>query len=445
MAEPPRAGLARAARLSTLPLGAAARAVRGAGRRLSGQSADEVLAQRQADSARQLFEVLGGLKGGAMKVGQFLSLMESALPAEQTEAYRESLTRLQSAAPAMSGEAVGQVLGEELGQDWRSLFTSFDESAAAAASIGQVHRAVWRDGRPVAVKVQYPGAERALMADITALSRFARVSGGLFPGLDIEPILTELRRRLREEVDYRLEGDAQEQFGQFYADDPTYAVPGVVEVTQRVLVTEWLDGVPLSTLIDRAPQGDRDRAASAYLRLLLQAPERAGLLHADPHPGNFLVLPDGRLGVLDFGAVNRLPDGLPGGLSRVLSAAAHGDADELVEVLRDEGFVRRSVDVDAEAIRAFVDRFLRPLQAEEFTFSRGWMRETFADLQDPRSEGFRVGLTLNLPPEYVLVQRVWLGGLAVLSQLEATVPMREIVRAAMPGALNSPPADERGV
>ncbi|QDO89575.1 AarF/ABC1/UbiB kinase family protein [Ornithinimicrobium ciconiae] len=435
MTEPPQAGLARAAKLSTLPLGAAARAVRGVGRRLSGQSAEDVLAQRQAESARQLFEVLGGLKGGAMKVGQFLSLMESTLPDEQMEAYRESLTRLQSAAPAMSFEAVGRVLEEELGEDWRSLFNSFEETAAASASIGQVHRAVWRDGRPVAVKVQYPGAEQALMADVTALSRVARVSGSFLPGLEMEPILDELRRRLHEEVDYRLEGDAQQQFGQFYAGDPTYAVPGVVDVTQRVLVTEWLDGVPLSSLIDRAPQADRDRAGTAYLRLLLEAPQRAGLLHADPHPGNFLLLPDGRLGVLDYGAVNRLPEGLPDGLSRVLGAAAHGDAEELVEVLRDEGFVRRSVAVDAEAVRGFVNRFLGPLQAEEFTFSREWMRETFADLQDPRAEGFRVSLTLNLPPQYVLVQRVWLGGLAVLSQLEATVPMREIVRSAMPDAL----------
>lgn len=435
MTEPPQAGLARAARLSTLPLGVAARAVRGVGRRLSGQSAEDVLEQRQAESARQLFDVLGGLKGGAMKVGQFLSLMESALPPEQAQPYRESLTRLQSAAPAMSGDAVGRVLAEELGEDWRSLFASFDESAAAAASIGQVHRAVWRDGRPVAVKVQYPGAEQALMADVTALSRVARVSGALVPGMDMGPILEELRRRLHEEVDYRLEADAQEQFGQFYADDPTYAIPGVVMTAQRVLVTEWLDGAPLSSLIDRAPQADRDRAAAAYLRLLLEAPQRAGLLHADPHPGNFLLLPDGRLGVLDYGAVNRLPDGLPDGLSRVLGAAAHGDAEELVEVLRDEGFVRGSITVDAEAVRELVDRFLGPLQAEEFTFSRDWMREMFADLQDPRTQGFQVGVTLNLPAQYVLIQRVWLGGLAVLSQLEATVPMREIVRSAMPDAL----------
>src|SRR5690606_37212319 len=181
--------------------------------------------------------------------------------------------------------------------------------------------------------------------DITALSRFARISAGLVPGMDMAPILEELRRRLEEEVDYRLEGDAQDQFAQFYADDPVYAIPGVVMATHRVLVSEWLDGVPLSTLIDRAPQDERDRAGAAYLRLLLEAPQRAGLLHADPHPGNFLLLPDGRLGVLDYGAVNRLPDGLPEGLSRVLGAAAHGDAEELVDVLREEGFVRGSVTV----------------------------------------------------------------------------------------------------
>src|SRR5690606_1604509 len=256
------------------------------------------------------------------------------------------------------------------------------------------------------------------------------------PGMDMGPILEELRRRLEEEVDYRPEGDAQDQFAQFYAAAPVYAIPGGVMAAQHVLVSEWMDGVPLSTLIDHAPQEERDRAGAAYLRLLLEAPARAGLLHADPHPGNFLLTPDGRLGVLDYGAVNRLPDGLPGGLTRVLAAAAYGDAAALVDVLRAGGFVRGEVAVDAGAVRGLAGRFLGSRQAVEGTFSREWLREMFSDLQDPGTDGFRVGVTLNLPPQYVLIQRVWLGGLAVLSQLEATVPMREIVRTAMPGALS---------
>src|SRR5512146_2117709 len=180
----PQRRVARTAKLASLPLGVAGRATVGLGRRMTGKSAEEVTADLQARTAEQLFTVLGELKGGAMKLGQALSVFEAALPEEVAAPYRAALTRLQEAAPALPAATVHAVLAEQLGPGWRERFREFDDRPAAAASIGQVHRAVWVDGRPVAVKIQYPGAGRALISDLNQMSRFARLFGVLMPGLE---------------------------------------------------------------------------------------------------------------------------------------------------------------------------------------------------------------------------------------------------------------------
>ncbi len=206
MTELPRRAVSRTARLAALPLGFAGRTAVGMGRRIGGAPAEAVMTEVQQRTAEQLFKTLGELKGGAMKMGQALSIMESMLPEDVAAPYREHLTRLQDAAPPMSATTVHGVLARELGPRWRRQLTEFDDNPAAAASIGQVHRGRWSDGREVAVKLQYPGAGEALMADLRQLARVARTFGGLVPGIDIKPLIAELQDRVAEELDYRLEG-----------------------------------------------------------------------------------------------------------------------------------------------------------------------------------------------------------------------------------------------
>ena len=334
-----------------------------------------------------------------------------------------------------------------MGEQWRASFAEFDDQPAAAASIGQVHRAVWSDGRQVAVKIQYPGAGRALISDVNQLSRFARLFGALMPGLEVKPLLAELRDRVVEELDYRLEAAAQEAFAAAYAADPDVCVPRVVSVSDHVLVTEWLDGIPLATIIADGTTAQRNRAGVMIIRFLFSGPARVGLLHADPHPGNFRLLADGRLGVLDFGAVDRLPDGFPPIFGTVLRLMHEGgDLAKLEAELRSHGYLRDGVSVDLTALRAFLAPLAEPSRAESFRFSREWLRTETIQASALRSSS--VLRRLNLPPSYLPIHRVLASGLGVLCQLECEVPFRAEVVRLMPGyaspANPGPPAAANG-
>ena len=382
MSDLPRHGVTRSARLARLPVGYAGRTAVGRGRRLGGRPAELVTQEIQQRTADQVFRVLGELKGGAMKLGQALSVFEAALPPEIAGPYRATLTRLQESAPPLPAQSMHKVLAGDLGEQWRSSFAEFDDEPAAAASIGQVHRAVWHDGRQVAVKIQYPGAGRALMSDFNQLSRFARLFGALMPGLDVKPLLAELRDRVAEELDYRREAAAQQAFAAGYAGDLDVCVPRVVCVSDHLLVSEWLDGIPLAAIIAGGTAAQRDRAGAMMIRFLFSGPARVRLLHADPHPGNFRLLADGRLGVLDFGAVGRLPDGFPPIFGRVLRLMHEGgDLAQLENEFRSHGYLRDGVSVDLAALHAFLAPLAEPSRAESFRFSREWLRtETIAGI-----------------------------------------------------------------
>jgi predicted unusual protein kinase regulating ubiquinone biosynthesis (AarF/ABC1/UbiB family) len=429
----PRKAVTRTAKLAALPLGIAGRATLGLGKRIGGRPAELVAAEVQQRTADQVFKVLGELKGGAMKFGQAMSIFEAALPEELVGPYRASLTKLQDAAPPMPAKVVHGVLREEFGTHWRRRFQEFDDVPAAAASIGQVHRALWRDGRDVAVKLQYPGANDALRSDLNQVSRLGRVIGAVVPGLDVRPLLDELKDRVVEELDYRMEADAQDGFAFAYADDPEFVVPALVEGTERVLVSQWVDGRPLSDIILAGSKQERDRAGLLYVRFLFSGPERAGLLHADPHPGNYRITPDGRLGVLDYGAVARLPEGLPRSIGELMKRALAGKADEMLDGLRNEGFVKPHIRLEPEEVYDYLSPFLEPAAVETFHFDRAWMREQFSRINDPRRPGYTVGLKLNLPPSYLLIHRVWIGGLGVLSQLDCEAPFRDELERWVPG------------
>ncbi|RFU83843.1 AarF/ABC1/UbiB kinase family protein [Streptomyces triticagri] len=440
MSDLPRKAVTRTAKLAALPLGFAGRATWGLGKRIGGKPAEIVGRELQQRTAEQLFKVLGELKGGAMKFGQALSVFESALPEEVAGPYRAALTKLQEAAPPMPTSTVHAVLAERLGEDWRELFDEFEDKPAAAASIGQVHRAVWHDGREVAVKVQYPGAGEALLSDLTQLSRFARLLGPLVPGMDVKPLITELRDRVSEELDYDLEAQAQQTHAEEFADDPDVVVPAVVHQCDRVLVTEWIDGIPLAEVISDGTDEQRDRAGQLLTRFLFSGPARTGLLHADPHPGNFRLLPvdqedvaSWQLGVLDFGTVDRLPGGLPDTIGTSLRLTIDGYAETVHEALCAEGFVKEDIELDPEEVLDYLLPIIEPAQVEEFTFTRGWMRSQAARIADPRSPAHQLGKQLNLPPSYLLIHRVTLSTIGVLCQLGATVRMRDELEEWLPG------------
>jgi predicted unusual protein kinase regulating ubiquinone biosynthesis (AarF/ABC1/UbiB family) len=440
MSDLPRRTVTRTVKLSTLPIGFASRTAIGVGKRLGGRPAEIVATEIQQRTAEQIFRVLGELKGGAMKLGQALSIFEAALPPELTGPYRATLTRLQESAPPMPARTVHRVLEEDLGTGWRDNFAEFDDTPTAAASIGQVHRAVWNDGRAVAVKIQYPGAGKALLNDFTQLSRAARLFAVLMPGLDVKPLITELKNRVSEELDYDFEARSQQAFADAYAGDPDIYVPNVVTNSPRVLVTEWMDGTPLSRIISSGSRADRNRAGILLTRFLFSGPERAGLLHADPHPGNFRLLSDGRLGVLDFGAVDTLPGGFPSFIGRVLRLM-HEDGDiELVESeLRRHGFFREGIHVEIDELRVFLAPLAEPSKTETFAFSRQWLRSEAARVTDLRPSN--VTRKFNLPPSYVLIHRVSTAGIGVLCQLECEGPFRAEVIHWLPGYLDDGVSD----
>ncbi|WP_181767161.1 ABC1 kinase family protein [Streptomyces albidus (ex Kaewkla and Franco 2022)] len=442
MSDLPRKAVTRTAKLAALPLGFAGRSAWGLGKRIGGLSAELVGHDLQQRTAEQLFRVLGELKGGAMKFGQALSVFESALPEEIAGPYRATLTKLQEAAPPMPTRTVHEVLAERMGEDWRDLFQEFDDKPSAAASIGQVHHGVWHDGREVAVKVQYPGAGEALISDLTQLGRFARLLGPLIPGMDIKPLISELRDRVTEELDYGLEAEAQRTYAEEFAHDTDVVIPDVVHQCEQVLVTEWMGGRPLAQVISKGTEEERDRAGQLLARFLFSGTARTGLLHADPHPGNFRLLPadepeagaeQWRLGVMDFGTVDRLPDGLPPMIGTALRMIIDGEAEAVYELLCAEGFVKDSIELEPAEVLDYLVPIIEPARAAKFHFARDWMREQAARIADPRSPAHQLGKQLNLPPSYLLIHRVTLSTIGVLCQLGATVRMREEMEAWVPG------------
>ncbi|MGY1709176.1 ABC1 kinase family protein [Geodermatophilus sp. SYSU D00758] len=433
---PSRSRIARTARLAALPATFAGRTAVGLGRRIGGRPAEVVAAQVQQRTAEQLFATLGELKGGAMKVGQAMSAMEAALPEALAGPYREALVQLQEAAPPMPAALVHQQLAAALGPGWRQRFREFGDRPVAAASVGQVHRAVWDDGTdpgtPVAVKVQYPGAGDALVADLGMLQTVVPLMRAAAPGMDARALVAELRARVVEEVDYPHEAAAQTAFADAYAGDPDIAVPEVLAVEAGVLVTRWFGGTPLSRVIAEGSTADRDRAGLLLLRLFASAPVRARKLHGDPHPGNFRLLDDGRLAVLDFGATEDLPAGWPARLGPLLAAGRDGDAATLHHLAGAAGLLRPGA-VPPDALAALLDPYLEPLRTPAYRFTRGWMQEQTRRASDPLGAASRTQRRMSIPPRHLLLQRVAVGLVGVLCSLGATVAVDAEVRRWLPG------------
>jgi len=384
-------------------------------------------------NAQALRGTLGDLKGGALKAGQLLSTVDSLFPPDPERTWTEALTSLQESNPPLAWAQVEPLLRQGLGAAWRERLVEIDTQACAAASLGQVHRGRWSDGREVAVKVQYPFAARALLGDLGALAVSLRMAGAVLPGLVAAPLVDELRARAAEELDYAHEASAQRAVAAAFAGSAEFAVPDVVDVGPGVLVSEWLDGRPL---VSAAADDDADRAriADRYQRFALLAPARAGWLHADPHPGNFRITPDGRLGVLDFGAVVRMPDGLPPAFGRLVRTFADevDDASALT-ALREFGLVRPGRTVDVTSLRSVMSPFGEPARHDTFRFSPEWLRGCFARDDAARDPDYTAALGLDVPAAHLMTQRVWLGLIGVLCRLDVTVPVRPVLAELLPG------------
>ncbi len=440
MADLPRKAAARTARLAALPLGYAGRSALGLGKRLGGAPAEAVMNDIQQKTAEQLFRTLGELKGGAMKFGQALSVLEAALPEEIAGPYREHLTKLQDSAPPMPTQTVRETLDQDLGLDWQDKLVWLDGGPTAAASIGQVHKGRWHDGRDVAVKVQYPGAGDALRSDIRQLGRLAKTIGPLLPGIDVKALMAEVEARAVDELDYKLEAEAQSTFAEAFRDDPEIVVPDVVDYGDKVLITEWLESpASLAAVISDGTQEERDHYGELMVRFLFSGPARTGMLHADPHPGNYRIMPTedgspGRLGVLDYGAVARLPErNLPEAMGTLIRLCADHDGETLLAELRSGGFLRPHIKLDPELVIDYLSPFVEPTRVERFRFSRAWMRSQFERINNPREPAYTVAIKLNLPPSYLLLHRTCVGGIGVMSQLEAEAPFNAILTEYLPG------------
>lgn len=434
----------RNAKLAKIPLGIAGRAAVGFGRKLAGGDKKEINAELNQRAAEQLFAVLGELKGGAMKFGQALSVMEAAVPEEFGEHYREALTKLQAAAPPMPAAAVHKQLDQQLGTAWRQRFKHFDDEPTASASIGQVHKAEWSDGRIVAVKVQYPGADEALRADLKTLNRMAGMMGAIIPGADVKPILAEISERTEEELDYRIEATNQRQFAKAFEGHPRFLVPKVVASAPKVVVTEWLDNAtPVSAIIKQGnddPAGTlelRNRVAGLMGEFHFSSPAIAGLLHADPHPGNFMMLEDGRLAVIDYGACAPLPNGFPPILGQMVALAVEERFDELTDLMTTNGWVIPGKTVSHQEIRDYLRPFTDPIQTESFHFTRRWMQRVAGKATDITSAEMKTARALQLPAEYVMIFRVLGGSVGICAQLDADVPFMKLVHDWVPGYLEN--------
>ena len=433
MSDIKRGRAARNAKLASLPVGMAGRAALGFGKRLTGKSRDEVNAELMDKAAQQLFTVLGELKGGAMKVGQALSVMEAAIPEQYGKPYREALTKLQREAPPLPAAKVHRVLDQQLGTKWRDRFQSFDDKSVASASIGQVHKAVWADGREVAVKIQYPGADEALRADLKTMQRMVSVLKQLSPGADVQGVVDELIERTEMELDYRLEADNQRAFAKAYAGDPHFVVPHVVASAPKVVIQEWIEGIPLSQIIREGTQEQKDLMATRLFEFCNDAPTRLEMVHGDAHPGNFMLLPENKMGVIDFGAVAPMPGGWPVELGQIMRYAVDKNYEKLLPTMEKAGFIQKGQQVSTGEIDDMLKQYVEPLQVPVFHYQRSWLQRMTTLELDRAAGQIKAARQMDIPPKLAIPMRVIASIVAISCQLDAHVPTRRIAEEMVPG------------
>lgn len=402
----------------------------------------ELRSEFELRTAEAVAETLGNMKGALMKLGQMASYLDQGLP----EPVREALGQLQSDAPPMAPELVASVITEELGLPPQRCFARWEDRPMAAASIGQVHRALTHDGREVAVKVQYPGVDRAIAADLENTELLFSVLGVLFPGMDPEPIVAELRERLVEELDYRVEADHQRLFAEAYRGHPFIHVPGVLGElsTARVLTTELAEGARFAEVLDW-PDEERQMAAETLYRFAFGSIYRLRAFNGDPHPGNYLFRPGGQVTFLDFGLCKHFTDEEVAVFAEMIEAMViEQDVARFTTLMTSAGVLPDGLDADPEHVGEYFGHFYEfVLRDEEMEITPEFSSEClrrFFDLSSPHAELMKQA---NLPPSMVIVQRINLGLYAIFGDLRARNNWRRLAEELWP-FVGAPPATPMG-
>jgi len=389
----------------------------------SKERATEALDQRHLDAAERMVDTLGTMKGAAMKIGQLASFIDTEfLPPEYRELYQDKLSALRTSAPPMPWAKVSKVLEEEWESPVEDLFQDFEQEAAAAASIGQVHRAALPDGRRVAVKIQYPGVAKALRADMQNAGMILRLAKAIAPGLDAKAAAEELKERVLEELDYEYEAQNQRTFARAYRGHPFIYVPDVISrlTTERVLVTEWVDGLGFEE-IKQLPQPEKDRFGEIVFRFCFGSIYHLQHFNADAHPGNYVLMEDDRIAFLDFGMTKQLDADQIELEIAALEAVFDKDPDRLVQALADLGFLNKPKRIDAERLMQHVHAVGGwYMEDRDLTIDSELVMRAISAVTDPRSDFYDMMRRENVPANELMGRRMESGVLAVLAQLTAT-------------------------
>jgi predicted unusual protein kinase regulating ubiquinone biosynthesis (AarF/ABC1/UbiB family) len=378
-------------------------------------------------TAEDVAAELGQMKGVLMKAGQMISFIFESLPDEAQSA----LATLQTDGSPMAPSLAANVVRDELGAPPEEVFLDWTDMPAAAASIGQVHRAVTHDGRDVAVKVQYPGVHDAIEHDLDAAEvMYAMFSAMMLKGLDVKSLVDELRHRMREEIDYSIEAENLVSFADVFAGHPWARIPTLVPeaTTEKVLSTEWVDGMSFDEFVATAPRDTKQRAGEVMWRFVQFAVNRHGIFNGDPHPGNYKFHHDGSVTFLDFGLVKRWQPNEWESLRPTLDAVIiDRDPEAVVAAMEESGFLRDGHRLDPQLVFDYVSSPYQPYLVDEFRFTRQWMSDTLMRIMDLKGPHAPVIEALNVPASFVILDRVVWGMSAILGKLEAEGPFRAMV------------------
>lgn len=391
-------------------------------------------------SAEDVAKVLGGMKGAIMKAGQMLSFIADGLPEEA----KAALATLQADVPPMAPSLAEGVVRSELGADPERLFLDWDQIPVAAASIGQVHKAVMPDGRLVAVKVQYPGVDKAIQSDLDNAEFLYNVFAQFaLKNLEVKALVDELRERMADELDYRHEANCQTEFADRYAGHPFIKIPRVVpeRSARRVITSEWVEGMRWEEFLATADQATKNRAGEVIMRFAQGSIHLDNVFNGDPHPGNYRFHEDGSVTFLDFGLVKRWSAGEFDRLGPVLDAVLAEDPELLVRMSVAANFLAPNHGFDPAFVFEYVRGPYEPYLTETFTYTREWTGKALQTVVDMQGRYGELIKKLNMPTSYVILDRVVWGVSALLSRLEATNTWRGILAEYREGA---PPCTELG-